>query len=212
MVNLGDVEGLLIDMDGTLVDSDAAVDRTWRKWALAHDVLPEAVAAVCRGATTEETIRRFRPDLDEATIAAQSIEHMRREAADTEGVVACEGAAELIEVLAELSLPWAVVTNADFTLATARLSAARIAPPVLTTVEEVPAGKPNPAIYHLGAARIGVAIERCLVVEDSTSGITAGLAAGACVVALRRDDGHVRIADLRELAASLRAARALSAG
>lgn len=212
MVNLGEVEGLLIDMDGTLVDSDAAVDRTWREWALAHDVLPEAVAAVCHGATTDETIRRFRPDLDEATIAAQAIEHMRREAADTEGVVACEGADVLIDALSELDLPWAVVTNADRTLATARLSAAHIAPPVLTTVEEVPAGKPDPAIYHLGAARIGIPIERCLVVEDSPSGIAAGLAAGAVVAVLRRDDGHLRIADLRELAASLRTARALRAG
>ena len=51
-------------------------------------------------------------------------------------------------------------------------------------------------------------IQRCLVVEDSPSGIAAGVAAGATVAALRRDEGHLRVEDLRELTAALRAARA----
>ena len=89
---LRDVRGVLLDMDGTLVDSDAAVERQWRAWATAYDVDPEAVVAVCHGATSDATMRRFRPDLDEETIAAEAQEYMRRETEDLEGVVAAEGA------------------------------------------------------------------------------------------------------------------------
>ena len=71
----------------------------------------------------------------------------------------------------------------------------------------MPAGKPDPAIYRLGAQRIGVPIEECLVVEDSPAGIGAGVAAGAIVAALRRDEGHLRIEGLPELTRALRAAR-----
>ena len=206
-VDLRSIEGVLIDMDGTLIDSDASVERTWRTWAEANGVDPELVAAVCHGATAEGTIRRFRPDLDDAAVDADASEHMRLESIDTEGVVALDGAVEFLATVEGFGLPWAVVTNADHGLATARLGAGGITPPVLTTVEEVPAGKPDPAIYRLGAQRIGVPIERCLVVEDSPAGIGAGVAAGAIVAALRRDEGHLRIEGLPELTRALRAAR-----
>lgn len=207
MIDLATVEGLLIDMDGTLVDSDAAVERTWRDWAVRHSVDPDAVVAACHGATAEGTIRRFRPDLDEATVDAQAVAHMRRETQDTDGVVPAPGAHDLIAYLVAAELPWAVVTNADLGLARARLGAGGIVPRLLTTVEEVPVGKPHPAIYRLGARRIGVPIERCLAVEDSAAGVGSARAAGALVAALRRDGGDLRIADLGELTTALRAAR-----
>lgn len=48
--------------------------------------------------------------------------------------------------------------------------------------DEVAHGKPEPDVYRLAAGRLGVAAERCLIVEDSTNGILAGKAAGAYVV------------------------------
>lgn len=205
--DLRPVEALLVDMDGTLVNSDAAVERRWTAWALAHDVDPSAVIATCHGEATGATMRRFRPDLPEATIEADVQAHMRAETSDVEGVVAAVGADEFLAAVSRLGLPWAVVTNADRALALARLGAAGVEPPSLTTVEEVPAGKPDPTSYRLAADRLGVPIERCLVVEDSGSGVAAGLAAGAIVAALGRDDAHLRITDLRELADLLLAAR-----
>jgi beta-phosphoglucomutase-like phosphatase (HAD superfamily) len=35
-VDLFGVTAVLLDMDGTLVDSDAAVERAWITWALEH--------------------------------------------------------------------------------------------------------------------------------------------------------------------------------
>lgn len=201
------IGAVLIDMDGTLVDSDRTVERIWRDWATTHGVDPEAVIAVCHGATPQATMRRFRPDLDDAAIEAQTQANMRRESVDVVDVVAGQGAEQLLRTLAGLGLPWAVVTNADRDLALARLGAAGVNPAVLVTVDEVPIGKPHPACYHLGAERVGVPIEDCLVVEDSDSGVAAGRAAGARVVGVRHEDADLRVEHLGELADLLQASR-----
>ena len=46
---------------------------------------------------------------------------------------------------------------------------------------EMPRSKPHPDVYLAAAAHLQVDPVRCLVVEDTTVGITAGVAAGACV-------------------------------
>ncbi|WP_206662157.1 HAD family hydrolase [Propioniciclava sinopodophylli] len=40
-----EVEAILFDVDGTLVDSTAAVERTWRTWAAAYGLDAEAILA-----------------------------------------------------------------------------------------------------------------------------------------------------------------------
>ena len=44
----------------------------------------------------------------------------------------------------------------------------------LTASEEVEADKPHPALFRLGAARVGVALERCVVVGDDDARDGAG--------------------------------------
>ena len=46
---------------------------------------------------------------------------------------------------------------------------------------EMPRSKPHPDVYLAAAAHLAVPPARCLVVEDTTVGITAGVAAGATV-------------------------------
>ena len=46
---------------------------------------------------------------------------------------------------------------------------------------EMPATKPAPDVYLAAAAALGVAPGRCLVIEDTVTGVTAGVAAGATV-------------------------------
>jgi len=54
----------------------------------------------------------------------------------------------------------------------------------IVTGEEVEKGKPHPDIYWRAAAKVGVAPEACLVVEDALAGIAAGNSAGMTVVAI----------------------------
>jgi beta-phosphoglucomutase len=49
-------------------------------------------------------------------------------------------------------------------------------------------GKPHPEIFLTAARELGVAADRCLVVEDSVSGVQAGRAAGMAVIGLARAD------------------------
>src|SRR4051794_10420960 len=69
-MDLDDLRAVLFDMDGTLVDSDVAVERAWRTWSAEYGADPEAVLAVAHGRPSAPTVREARPDLDEEAVAA----------------------------------------------------------------------------------------------------------------------------------------------
>jgi HAD superfamily hydrolase (TIGR01509 family) len=193
-------DAVLLDMDGTLVDSDAAVERAWTTWAVEHGVDGDAVLAIAHGSPPEPTVRRMLPALDAEAVALAAARQMSLQYDDLTDVVAAPGAEALLAALRELDLPWAVVTSADVRLARARLGAAGIPdPPLLVSVEDVRVGKPDPEGFLIAAARLGAAPARCLVVEDAEPGVTAGRAAGMTVAGLRGIDADVAVADLAEL-------------
>jgi sugar-phosphatase len=192
-------EAVLFDMDGTLVDSHAAVERAWLAWADAYGVDPQEVLAHAHGAPAESTASRLLPALGRAEIAEAAARQLEFQYTDLSDVVAAPGAHELISVLTKRGTPWAVVTSADRVLAEARLGVADIRPPVLVTVDDVVHGKPDPEGYLRAAELLKVAPPRSLVVEDSETGLAAGRAAGAVTAALNGLDGELRIRDLAEL-------------
>ena len=205
-VELDQVAAVLLDMDGTLVDSDAAVARAWAAWARERGIDPGAVAAA-DGVPAHRTVARLLPHLDAAALAAAGNRQLALQYDDLDDVVALPGAHLLIEVLGRLGLPWAIVTSADRRLAAARLAAAGIEAPLLVTVEDVSSGKPDPEPFAEAARRLGVDPARCLVVEDAEAGLAAGRAAGATTAALRGLAGDLRIRDLTHLAHLLERAR-----
>lgn len=199
-VDMATVDAVLLDMDGTLVDSDAAVERAWRSWCAEQGIDPAAALAIAHGSSSERTIRRLLPTLDEAAIATAVARHLGIEYDDLADVTATRGAVELIATMARLGLPWAVVTSADTRLAKARLTAAGIDAPVLVTIDDLTAGKPDPEGYLRGAALLGVPPARCLVVEDADVGVQAGRAAGAMTAGLKGVDADLPLDDLAQLA------------
>jgi mannitol-1-/sugar-/sorbitol-6-phosphatase len=194
------IEAVLFDMDGTLVDSDAAVERAWLTWAAEYRVAPPAVMAVHHGAPAERTVRLVRPDLTEDEVAEAAARQLALQYDDLSDVVPTPGA---LDLLARLRLPWAVVTSADLRLAKARLGAAGIVAPALVTVDDVRAGKPDPEGYLRAAELLGVAPQDCLVVEDAEVGVTAGRAAGARVATLKGIPGDLPLTGLPQLTALL---------
>lgn len=60
-------------------------------------------------------------------------------------------------------------------------------------------GKPHPDIFLFAADRLGIAPRACIVIEDSVGGVTAGVAAGATVIALLAGS-HIRDGDAQRLA------------
>jgi len=197
------VQAVLLDMDGTLVDSDAAVERSWRTWAAEYPVDPGRGPLFVHGLPAAGNVRRLRPDLSEDEAVAAARRQLELEYVDVADVTATRGAHELLGELDRLGLPWAVVTSADVPLARIRLAAAGIRPALLITIDDVRHGKPDPEGYLLAARKLGADPRRCLVVEDAEAGVRAGRAAGAVVAGLRGVDADIQIAGLYELASLL---------
>lgn len=193
------VDAVLFDMDGTLVDSDAVVERVWRAWARENDVDEDLVLATMPGRPAVDTVRELRPDLPTEDVEAHGRAQLAQEYVDLDGVVAAPGAHDLLAALDRAGLPWAVVTSADARLAALRLDAAGITAPLLVTRDLLSHGKPHPEGYLRAATELGVDPTRCLVVEDSATGAAAGKAAGARVAGLKGIDADLPITSLTDL-------------
>lgn len=172
---------LLLDMDGTLVDSDAVVERCWRRFAVRHGLPPQDVLRVVHGRQGHATMAALLPDRPMAENVAENALLLAEETADLDGVVPVAGAPAFVAALADR--PHALVTSASDALARARMGAAGLTmPPVVVTAERVSAGKPDPEGFLKAAAELGFAPEDCLVFEDAEVGIAAARAAGMRVI------------------------------
>ncbi|MER6169115.1 HAD-IA family hydrolase [Streptomyces violaceorubidus] len=172
---------LLLDMDGTLVNSDAAVERVWRRWADRQGLDGDEVMKVVHGRQGYATMALLLPERPMEQNHADNARMLAEETADTEGVVAIPGAPDFLASLR--GLPHALVTSADVALSTARMAAAGLAQPdVRVTAESVGASKPDPEGFLKGAVELGVAPADCVAFEDSGAGIAAARAAGMRVV------------------------------
>ena len=174
------VRALLFDIDGTLVDSSAVVERTWRQVASEFDADPAPILRNCHGRRDIEVVQEFFPPEAGQRVLARISE---LEAKALDGIVAIRGAAQLLAALNDLQ--WAAVTSGPRALMQARLQAAGLpVPGVLIAAEDVRRGKPDPEGFLLAAAVLEVPAASCVVIEDSPAGVTAGKAAGAVVIGI----------------------------
>lgn len=164
---------------------------------------PAAALAIAHGSPADHTVRRLLPHLNNDAAAVAVARQLALQYDDLSDAVPAVGADLLLDTLGSLGLPWAVVTSADARLATARLHAAGIDPPLLITIEDVTAGKPDPEGYRLAATILGIDPTHCLVVEDAEPGLRAGRSAGAMTAALKGLPADLRIDDLGHLACLL---------
>ena len=183
--------GILFDLDGTLVDSTAVVERQWWTFLGWYGLPAEAFPEPLHGKRAEDHIRGMLP-ADQVADAVARLAAL--EATDLAGVTAIAGAAQLLDAVDGV-VPWGIVTSGTLKVATARLAAAGLPmPSVLVTAEDVRAGKPDPEPYLIGLERLG-ASGPVVVFEDAPAGVRSGRAAGCPVVALTTSHPAEDLAD-----------------
>jgi HAD superfamily hydrolase (TIGR01509 family) len=180
-------KAVLFDNDGVLIASEAL---HWTAWAalLGELGLPTALEPIARqvGKTGPQIIGAlldlYRPgwtprDYDPDALALRKNDIYLTQVPTK--LQAYPGVRELIEWLKGEGIRVAVVTNAKRRELMTSLRSLELAPlfDALISRDDVPKPKPDPSPYLTAAALVGVEPERCLVVEDSLTGIEAGLMA-----------------------------------
>lgn len=178
-------KGLLVDMDGVLVDSTPAVARAWQKWCAKYHMDAEWVTKRAHGRTSLATIRDLRPNATREEQQADNrwLEQMEME--DVEDVTALPGTRELLASAHADQVT--VVTSATRPLAEIRLRAAGLLDLVrhMVTANDIQRAKPDAQPYQNGAAELRLPAQDCVVIEDAPNGVRSGKAAGARVIAIR---------------------------
>ena len=174
---------VLLDMDGTLVNSDAAVERSWLRWAARYGLDGAYVYGISHGRQGHETMAELLPGRSREENLAEARDLEATEAADIDGVVQVPGAARFLAALK--CVPHALVTSATEATARARMGAVGLPlPPVMVTADHVIAGKPAPEGFLKAAAALGVDPADCVAFEDSAAGLASAKAAGVRVIGI----------------------------
>jgi HAD superfamily hydrolase (TIGR01509 family) len=181
---------ILIDMDGTLLDTEPLHFEAHRRFLPRHGIVPTEAdlhGNIGRGD------RSFYRDLmarhgkaGDATAWVEAKTDILVDIYRAAPVPLMPGADRLLAAAWELGVPVVVVTSSERRLAAAALLSAGLALrlPMRVTRDDVSDYKPHPRPFLLAAERLGLPPETCLAIEDSVTGTTAAAAAGCAAVAV----------------------------
>ena len=179
---------LLFDLDGTLVDSDAAHLRAFQRVFATHGVAVDKQSYFRRihGSDNSAIGRDFLPHLSEAEQAEALAAKEARYREDLGAIEPIAGIDALLDFAAARGLRSAVVTNAPRANVAAVLGALGLAArlPLWVIGVELARAKPDPLPYQTALTRLGAEADRSIAFEDSLSGLGAAKGAGLAVVGL----------------------------
>lgn len=195
-----DFSALFFDMDGTIIDSTAAIVKYWMALGKEIGVPGETILETSHGRRSIDVLGLLAPDKANWDYVCKAEGQVPINYG--KDAVEVPGSRALLEKLQAVGAAWAIVTSGTRPLVTGWLDVMGLAhPEYLVTAEEVVKGKPDPACYRLGAKRLGFSDEsggvqgeieegkhvdpsQFLVLEDAPAGVRAGKAAGYKVVAV----------------------------
>ena len=180
------VDGVIFDMDGLMFDTEPVWTKAWTPTlaTVGLSFVPELADAArgTSGKSMEAVINRFLPEVDAAYIRETlfATAHQMME----EGVPKKPGLDELLAFLSEQGVTLAVASSSSPELIDLHLRNGAVREHFTKLVSGVGMShpKPEPDIFLKAADALGVAPERTLVLEDSLSGVRAGVAGGFITV------------------------------
>ncbi|MFM1559145.1 MAG: HAD family phosphatase [Roseibacillus sp.] len=184
-----DFDGLIFDLDGTLVDSMPIHFESWCEALSSHGapgILGEDVFYAMGGRPTHDIVVDLNGEhglkLDPESICFAKREYFM---SNLHKVELYEEVVEFARAHAG-KVPLAVATGSTRLGAERTLQAVGLSDLIdeVVTADDVKCGKPAPDIYLEAAVRIEVAPERCVAFEDAPAGIMAAQSAGMRVVAV----------------------------
>ena len=200
------IDGIIFDMDGTLLDSmwiwPSIDDDYLKKYCLKK---PERFHEAMEGMSYSEVAQFFLDTFPELSCTRQEIMDewllMAREKYRTQ-VSLKKGAERFISRMRSQGKKIGIATSNARELTDDALLALQIGGlfDVVRTAGEAGAGKPAPDVYLATAGKLGVAPESCLVFEDLPMGILAGKNAGMRVCAVEDDFSRPQEEKKRKLA------------
>jgi sugar-phosphatase len=184
---MNSVEAVLFDLDGVVIDTRQSVTDFWLAFAAERKVTLTAADFDDHivGVPASHTLRVLFPDFP----AAELPSFRRRIAAYESGLryVELQGATAFLRALREAGVPTALVTSGEKWKVDEVFRQLGLGGlfDVIVTAQDIRRGKPDPACYVWATQRLGVAAPRCVVFEDSFSGVRSAVAAGALCIGVQ---------------------------
>lgn len=181
-----DVDAVIFDLDGVLIDSEQVWDEVRQAFAAAHGGTwtPTATRDM-QGMSTPEWGAYLVSDVGVQLTAAETSAGVvaEMEKAYAAHLPVIPGAVDAVRAVVA-RFPVAIASSAPAVLIKVFLEVTGLPVPVAVSSESCAAGKPSPDVYLAAAAQLGVSPASCYAVEDSTNGLKAALAAGMTVLAV----------------------------
>jgi len=176
------LQAIVFDMDGVIVDSHPVHRLAWKQFllTLGKEVSDRDLDCILEGWKREEMLRYFLGELTDDQVTEYG--HRKDEFFQQVGMrpKLVPGLRKFVNHLESLGIPKAIATSASQRRTRLTLDRLGLSQhfPVVITANDVVHGKPDPAVYFMAAAKMGVDPENIAVMEDSVSGVKAAKSAG----------------------------------
>ncbi len=181
---------VIFDWDGVVIDSSRQHEESWELLAEEEGLsLFDGHFKIGFGKRNEliiRTILEWTSDPEEIARLGDRKEILYREIIQRDGIILQPGVGEFVKLLQDKKVPYAIGSS------TPRKNIESVLKYMnredwffhIVAAADVEKGKPNPEVFLKAAEKLEVAPERCVVFEDSLSGIEAGKVCNMKVVAL----------------------------